>query len=882
MFFVLGPLGSASQAVEPSGWQLGYGKRPSVHTAGAWQLVVAGAGGLDLQQQLQSKQRGTRAFVAGVLELSEALDGLLLLSADGSVRVTVDGTRRWARAGKGFRGQAWDTIPLELGPGRHEVIVALEHPGIRWGFDMRWLDRTNLRPPKGGRWVLEGTPPALTPMVRQKLLSLSIGTRVDARGFSPSVVVDHPRGILASEDSTAAVTLSLPGGKQRDHRLGPVAVTEHGVHVLRATLPALDAADLGQGTRALELRVDVGQAHARLGLAVSASTMSLVRRALSALFELEKNAQLSANVRSVLQATFEFHLRNVEQASASGSPHLLNEATAELERVVAAFAKNPVFLFEPGVHALAHRSALDGGLQGFWVHVPLGFVPEGGRKYPAVLALHGYNGSPQGVLQAFIDSKSRAARTGLDGFVIAPEAHGNAFYRGPGEYEALAVLELVRDLYPLAPDRISVTGVSMGGTGAAQLGLRYSDTFSAAAPLCGYHSYFIRKDTSDRPLRPWEISQMHHWSTASWAGNGRHLPLYVAHGLKDHPVANSRVLIQAYSELGHSVSQEWPDVGHAVWTVAYQRAKLWPWLSSHVRPRDPDHVTIVSDSLRFGRRYWAELEQLERSGTRAKLDAKRSSPTAFEVTTENVRQFRLLHATPAGQPVSVVLDRQAIEVPAGSALEFFRTADGWRVGTPGNTGPQKRPGNEGPIRDVFLGPVAFVYGSERSSTLRANREVAERFGRFHQGMTLSYPVVADRAVTPELTRTHSLVLVGTPEDNSVLRALRGQLPIEASGDGVRVAGKTYSGEHVGAIFIHPNPQEPDRYVVVITAPNVGGIWRALSLPQLLPDFVIYDVNLRDAATQQVLGNARVRAAGFFERDWSWPNGVVDEVAGSAP
>src|SRR5690606_24936582 len=160
------------------------------------------------------------------------------------------------------------------------------------------------------------------------------------------------------------------------------------------------------------------------------------------------------------------------------------------------------------------------------------FVPEGDRKYPAVLALHGYNGSPQGVLQAFIDSKSRAARTGLDGFVIAPEAHGNAFYRGPGEYEALAVLELVRDLYPLAPDRISVTGVSMGGTGAAQLGLRYSDTFSAAAPLCGYHSYFIRKDTSDRPLRPWEISQMHHWSTASWAGNGRHLPLYVAHGLK--------------------------------------------------------------------------------------------------------------------------------------------------------------------------------------------------------------------------------------------------------------------------------------------------------------------------------------------------------------
>jgi len=113
----------------------------------------------------------------------------------------------------------------------------------------------------------------------------------------------------------------------------------------------------------------------------------------------------------------------------------------------------------------------------------------------------------------------------------------------------------------------------------------------------------------------------------------------------------------------------------------------------------------------------------------------------------------------------------------------------------------------------------------------------------------------------------------------VLRELAGKLPIETVPVGIRAGGKTYSGENVGGIFIHPNPKHPDRYVVVITAPSVGGILRALSLPQLLPDFIVYDINLRDAASQQVLGSARVRAAGFFERDWSWPNGVVDEVGG---
>ncbi len=877
LFFVLGPLGPAQKTLDMSGWQLRYGKSPAGNAPGSWQLAATGPSGLDLQQQLQVEQRGARALVGGVLELAEPLAGLLLVSADGGVRVTVDGTPRWARSGGGFRGQSWDAIPLELGQGRHPVIVELEHPGVRWGFEMRWLDRADLRPPKNARWLLEGAPLALAPLLRQRLISASLSTRVDERGFTPSILIEHPRGMLAPEDARATVTLALGNGKTRAHHLGSVAVTAHGVHPLRATLPALDPVELAQGTRKLELRVEVGPHRAALGLAVSAGAASTARRARDALGELRVDTRLSKSLRSVLEATLEFHLRNLEQASATGVPYLLNQAGSELERVVGALAKNREFLFEPGVHALAHRSALDGGLQGFWLHVPVGFDAKSGRKYPAVLTLHGYDGTPRGVLEAFLDSKSRDARPGVDGFVIAPEAHGNAFYRGPGEYEAMAVLNLVRELYPVDADRTSVTGVSMGGTGTAELALRYADTFSAAAPLCGYHSYFIRKDTSARPLRPWEIARMHHWSTASWAGNGRDLPLYVAHGLKDHPLTNSKVLIEAYNELGYSVSQEWPDIGHAVWTVSYRGAKLWPWLSQRVRPTTPEHVTIVSDSLRYGRRYWAELRQLERHGTRARLDAKRTSPTTFEVRTENVRQFRLSPAITPGQRLSVVVDRETLDVPVGSALEFSRT-DRWRVGALATTN-EKRAGVEGPIRDVFLGPVLFVYGSENASTLRANREVAERFGRFHQGMTIAYPVVADRALTSELATKHSLVLVGTPADNSVLRALAGKLPIETVSDGIRAGGRHYSGENVGAIFIQPNPQHPDRYVVVITAPSVGGIWRALSLPQLLPDFIVYDVNLRDAATQQVLGDARVRAAGFFERDWSWPKGVVDEVGG---
>jgi len=40
---------------------------------------------------------------------------------------------------------------------------------------------------------------------------------------------------------------------------------------------------------------------------------------------------------------------------------------------------------------------------------------------------------------------------------------------------------------------------------------------------------------------------------------------------------------------------------------------------------------------------------------------------------------------------------------------------------------------------------------------------------------------------------------------------------------------------------------------------------------LLPDFVIYDIGLRAAAGEQLLGGASVQAAGYFSSTWSLPD-----------
>ena len=60
----------------------------------------------------------------------------------------------------------------------------------------------------------------------------------------------------------------------------------------------------------------------------------------------------------------------------------------------------------------------------------------------------------------------------------------------------------------------------MGGIGAASIPFRHPDRFAAAMPLCGYHSYFVRRDITGRPMRPWERVLAEERSNVVWAHNG--------------------------------------------------------------------------------------------------------------------------------------------------------------------------------------------------------------------------------------------------------------------------------------------------------------------------------------------------------------------------
>jgi hypothetical protein len=126
-----------------------------------------------------------------------------------------------------------------------------------------------------------------------------------------------------------------------------------------------------------------------------------------------------------------------------------------------------------------------------------------------------------------------------------------------------------------------------------------------------------------------------------------------------------------------------------------------------------------------------------------------------------------------------------------------------------------------------------------------------------------------------IANDRALFLVGNAKSNGVLREIEGELPIRIDDgavvlDGARVLPKTGDLPQLGVAFIHPNPRRPDRYVVVVEGVGPLGTWRSLSLPDMLPDYVVFDEDVAPARGKLTLGTATVRRAGFFDTRWALP------------
>jgi predicted peptidase len=123
------------------------------------------------------------------------------------------------------------------------------------------------------------------------------------------------------------------------------------------------------------------------------------------------------------------------------------------------------------------------------------------------------------------------------------------------------LLDEVIASYPVDPDRVYLTGLSMGGYGTWHLAAAQPQRFAAIAPICGGGNPEVAREL-------------------------KNLPVWVFHGAKDDvvPLSESEIMV---SELkthdGNVKFTVYPEADHDSWTQTYNNPELYEWFLQHQR-----------------------------------------------------------------------------------------------------------------------------------------------------------------------------------------------------------------------------------------------------------------------------------------------------------
>lgn len=197
------------------------------------------------------------------------------------------------------------------------------------------------------------------------------------------------------------------------------------------------------------------------------------------------------------------------------------------------------------------------------------------RKYPLVIFLHGAGergtDNQKQLIHGLIDFAQPQAMRSWPCFVVAPqcpeqmqwvdtpwtaEKHSMPAQPTAALRQSIRLAEKMQVDFSVDPQRIYITGLSMGGFGVWDAIQRYPSMFAAALPVCGGGDETLAKSIAE-------------------------IPLWAFHGDKDDVVLpiRTRNMIAALKQAGGSPKYtDYAGVTHNSWTQTYANKEVLGWL----------------------------------------------------------------------------------------------------------------------------------------------------------------------------------------------------------------------------------------------------------------------------------------------------------------
>jgi dienelactone hydrolase len=464
-----------------------------------------------------------------------------------------------------------------------------------------------------------------------------------------------------------------------------------------------------------------------------------------------------------------------------------------------------------------------------------------------------------------------------------------------GRLDALEVLAIAQKKFKPDPQRIYLTGHSMGGHGTWYLGSTYPGKWAAIAPCAGYPSLTGYGSADGRIPEKGRSAAENLLLQASnpsnvieLAMNYKAAGIYIHHGDSDKVVSvdYARQMRQLLGTFHKDFSYyEYPGGSHWFGNESVDWPPIFDYFKWHTIPVD-SAVNVVDFSTASpaisSRFHWVSIQQQQRSFRYSRVQLKRNK-SKKEITgkTENVSILALsLQDFRKGDVLTVKLDSldpvTHTIVSIDEPLYLYKDSQ-WRIGQKPDA-KQKGTNRNGSFKEAFNHRMVFVYSTAGT---KAENEWSYSKARYDAEVWYyrgngAVDIIADRNFSPAAFADRGVIIYGNATTNTAWKKLLSNCPVTVQRGRITVGEKQYNGDNLGAYFMWPRADSQTASVAVISGTGLPGM-QATEANQYFasgsgfPDYLVFTVDmLKD-------GGTGIKEAGFFGNDWKIATG--EQVAG---